>query len=178
MICSHPRSTCHYAARRGLFRSRPPVFRSTAVPRDWDVADIATLSSKRDSRPKQTHHDTIHIRREPDTYQFLCGNRCASEPGVCVRSTALTWRRYSPCETRIGLDLSCTPRMQSRRSVALRLRVLTLVLVAPFYIYSANAANISAPGLHAKAVKVNDKVSAYWPTDPVKCDLVVDGRNC
>jgi hypothetical protein len=39
----------------------------------------------------------------------------------------------------------------------------------------AHAANISAPGLHAEAVKANDKVSSYWPTDPVKCDLVLDG---
>jgi hypothetical protein len=39
----------------------------------------------------------------------------------------------------------------------------------------AHAARISAPGLHAKAVEANDKVSSYWPTDPVKCDLVLDG---
>lgn len=40
----------------------------------------------------------------------------------------------------------------------------------------AHAARISAPGLHAKAVQANDKISAYWPSDPVLCDLVLDGN--
>ncbi|WP_050418976.1 PAN domain-containing protein [Bradyrhizobium tropiciagri] len=40
----------------------------------------------------------------------------------------------------------------------------------------ANAATISAPGFHVSAYNKNNKVDAYWPSDPVKCDLVLDGE--
>lgn len=41
---------------------------------------------------------------------------------------------------------------------------------------TAHAARISAPGLHVSAYKSDNKVDAYWPSDPVKCDLVLDGE--
>jgi hypothetical protein len=38
------------------------------------------------------------------------------------------------------------------------------------------AANVSAPGFHLKASHANDQVSSFWPTDPVQCDLVLEGE--
>src|SRR6266487_973969 len=54
------------------------------------------------------------------------------------------------------------------------LAILVLLWVLGFYA-AANAANISAPGLHAKAVNAGGDISPYWPTDPVSCDLLLEG---
>jgi hypothetical protein len=61
-------------------------------------------------------------------------------------------------------------------------RILTLPVVALVFLVDpsplhdvAQAATISAPGLHAKASADNEKINSYWPTDPVLCDLVLDG---
>jgi membrane-bound ClpP family serine protease len=61
--------------------------------------------------------------------------------------------------------------MQMRRRGSAFATLMALVAL----ISTAHAAQISAPGLHAIAVKENDKISTYWPTDPVKCDLILDG---
>jgi hypothetical protein len=68
--------------------------------------------------------------------------------------------------------------MGGKVSVPLMFRLLCLVLLGVLADASspARAANISAPGLHAEAVKADENVSAYWPTDPVKCDVVLDGE--
>src|SRR5262249_19599075 len=67
-------------------------------------------------------------------------------------------------------------KMLSGSHINLARSLLALVFVLSCCMYSASAANISAPGLHVKTVKAIDKVSAYWPTDPVKCDLILDGE--
>jgi hypothetical protein len=62
-------------------------------------------------------------------------------------------------------------------------RILTLSVVALVLLvdpspphYVAQAASITAPGLNVKAYKAGDaKATADWPTDPVLCDLVLDG---
>jgi hypothetical protein len=41
----------------------------------------------------------------------------------------------------------------------------------------AQAADITAPGLHRKAFEANEnEIDKYWPTDPVLCDLVLEGE--
>src|SRR5262245_11896504 len=52
---------------------------------------------------------------------------------------------------------------------------LFFLLTACAFASETRAARITAPGLHATAVKANDKVSSYWPSDPVLCDLVLEG---
>jgi hypothetical protein len=79
----------------------------------------------------------------------------------------------------------------------LTLPILALALVDPPPLLSvAQAAQITAPGLHVKAFKAefdklpeslitmpepgvangNTKTSPFWPSDPVLCDLVLDGE--
>src|SRR5262245_19221571 len=58
---------------------------------------------------------------------------------------------------------------------------VTASIIAMFFLIAAgsagNAATISAPALHLKAYKADPgKVDPYWPTDPVLCDLVLDGE--
>src|SRR5215207_8927760 len=40
---------------------------------------------------------------------------------------------------------------------------------------AALAATIASPALHMKAAALDDKVNSSWPTDPVQCDLILDG---
>jgi ATP-dependent protease ClpP protease subunit len=63
----------------------------------------------------------------------------------------------------------------SRRTLAIT-KFTSLVWISIGVCAPAYAARISAPGLHASAYKENNKVDANWPTDPVKCDLVLDGE--
>jgi hypothetical protein len=65
----------------------------------------------------------------------------------------------------------------TRLRLALWLPLFALiVLLDPADLASdARAANIAAPALHLKATQANDKLSRYWPSDPVLCDLVLDG---
>lgn len=65
----------------------------------------------------------------------------------------------------------------TRLRLALWLPLFALiVLLDPAGLASdARAANIAAPALHLKATQANDKLSRYWPSDPVLCDLVLDG---
>jgi hypothetical protein len=50
-----------------------------------------------------------------------------------------------------------------------------MIICAVLGIYeSAYGAKITAPGLHVKASK-EDANDAYWPADPVLCDLVLEG---
>src|SRR5215510_2033963 len=53
--------------------------------------------------------------------------------------------------------------------------VMSIVLALSGGPEVAYAATISSPALHLKAFKADDKVSRTWPTDPVLCDLVLDG---
>jgi hypothetical protein len=47
----------------------------------------------------------------------------------------------------------------------------------PLLMSVANAADITAPGLHVKAFEANPKkIDEHWPSDPVSCDLVLDGE--
>jgi PAN domain-containing protein len=63
-------------------------------------------------------------------------------------------------------------RMRFRADVCLAiLLLLTVFSTCP----TAHAARISAPGLHAKAAAADDTVSPVWPTDPVSCDLLLEG---
>jgi hypothetical protein len=53
---------------------------------------------------------------------------------------------------------------------------LVLSVNPPNLLSIAQAASITAPGLHVKAYQADDKkISSYWPSDPVLCDLILDG---
>lgn len=76
-----------------------------------------------------------------------------------------------------------TQRLKTAAGAAIRFHLaLSLPLLVLFVLLDpagrvsvAQAANITAPALHLKATQANDKVSRYWPTDPVLCDLVLEG---
>jgi hypothetical protein len=59
--------------------------------------------------------------------------------------------------------------------VSLPLVALIVLLDPASQISAAQAADVAAPALHLKATQANDKVSRYWPSDPVLCDLVLEG---
>jgi hypothetical protein len=60
--------------------------------------------------------------------------------------------------------------------------ILTLLILALVFsddrlplLSVAQAADITAPAQHVKAWQANNESSTYWPTDPVLCDLVLEG---
>jgi hypothetical protein len=59
----------------------------------------------------------------------------------------------------------------------LSLPILALVFLVdpPPLLSVAQAASITAPGLHVKAYP-DENTTTYWPSDPVLCDLVLDGE--
>jgi PAN domain len=65
--------------------------------------------------------------------------------------------------------------MRIRSILTLPILALVLAVNPPDQFSLAHAARITAPGLHVKAVQANDKTSAYWPADPVLCDLILEG---
>ena len=62
-----------------------------------------------------------------------------------------------------------------RLALCLPLLVLIVLLDPASRVSVAQAANLTAPALHLKATQANDKVSPYWPSDPILCDLVLEG---
>jgi hypothetical protein len=58
-----------------------------------------------------------------------------------------------------------------------RIAAPAAVLLAFFFsiVTPAAAAIVWAPEEHALAVHKDNNISAYWPTDPVQCDLVIEG---
>lgn len=78
------------------------------------------------------------------------------------------------CGTRVQQGVRETAWRPAASRLALFLLTLGMLLSAapPSF-----AAKVTAPGLHAAAVKASDfKVSSYWPTDPVSCDLILEGE--
>lgn len=65
--------------------------------------------------------------------------------------------------------------MRIRSTLTLPILALVFSVNPPDQLSVARAASITAPGLHVKAVQANDKTSAYWPADPVLCDLILEG---
>jgi len=66
--------------------------------------------------------------------------------------------------------------MRIRSLLTLLIFALVFSVDPPLLLSIVQAASITAPGLHVKAFKADDKKpNAYWPTDPVLCDLVLDG---
>jgi hypothetical protein len=58
----------------------------------------------------------------------------------------------------------------------LTLPILVFLIGAPPLLPIAQAARITVPGLHLKAFKADEnKTSGFWPSDPVLCDIVLDG---
>ena len=77
----------------------------------------------------------------------------------------------------VARQLQALEKLKARIGLALSLPLLVLiVLLDPASgIPVARAANITAPALHLKATQASDKVSPSWPSDPVLCDLVLEG---
>jgi hypothetical protein len=66
--------------------------------------------------------------------------------------------------------------MRIRSILALPILALVFSLVPPRLLSVAQAARITAPGLHVKAFQADEKkTNAVWPSDPVLCDLILDG---
>jgi hypothetical protein len=62
--------------------------------------------------------------------------------------------------------------MWIRSTLALAFSALVFSVDPP--LSTVAQARVTAPGLHVKAYKTGD-VSPFWPTDPVLCDLILDG---
>jgi hypothetical protein len=67
--------------------------------------------------------------------------------------------------------------MRIRQILTLPIVALVFLVDPPLLRSVAEAADITAPGYHVKAFNADDKkTDPYWPTDPVLCDLVLDGK--
>jgi hypothetical protein len=66
--------------------------------------------------------------------------------------------------------------MRIRAILTLPILAVVLLIDAPPLLSNALAARITVPGLHLKAFKADEKkTDGYWPSDPVLCDIVLDG---
>src|SRR4051794_7254166 len=65
--------------------------------------------------------------------------------------------------------------MQFRSFLILSVLAVAFSVVPSPLLSLVRAASISAPGLHMKAATADDKTDAYWPGDPVLCDLILEG---
>src|SRR4051794_15861126 len=65
--------------------------------------------------------------------------------------------------------------MRVQSILSLWILVIVFSVNPPPLLSAAQAARISAPGLHVKAAQA-DKADGLWPSDPVLCDLVLDGN--
>lgn len=67
--------------------------------------------------------------------------------------------------------------MRAVRAILMLLLLGAALAVDPSALSVARAATITAPGRHLGAVRADaKKADPYWPTDPVACDLVLDGN--
>ncbi len=89
----------------------------------------------------------------------------------------LMQRHFRTTGGSVARQLQALERLKARISLApsLPLLVLIVLLDPASRIPVAQAANITAPALHQKATQASDKVSRFWPSDPVLCDLVLEG---
>src|SRR5438105_14583258 len=67
--------------------------------------------------------------------------------------------------------------MRAVRAILMLPMLAAALAVDPSALSVAHAATITAPGLHIGAARADaKKADPYWPTDPVLCDLVLDGN--
>jgi hypothetical protein len=67
--------------------------------------------------------------------------------------------------------------MRAVRAILMLPMLGAALAVDPSALSSAHAATITAPGLHIGAARADaKKTDANWPSDPVLCDLVLDGN--
>jgi hypothetical protein len=52
--------------------------------------------------------------------------------------------------------------------------MLLVVFASLGRLYPIAAADIASPALHLKATAKSDKADLHWPTDPVRCDFILD----
>lgn len=62
------------------------------------------------------------------------------------------------------------------RAFLLAVAVAIPIAISPLAVGEIRSAEIRTPAAHKKASEANDKVDAYWPTDPVLCDITLDGN--
>jgi hypothetical protein len=68
-------------------------------------------------------------------------------------------------------------KMRARSTLTLFILALAFSVDLLLLMSVAQAADITAPGLHRKAFTANEnEIDKYWPTDPVLCDLVLEGE--
>jgi PAN domain len=79
------------------------------------------------------------------------------------------------------LNLAYGPIRIRSYSVGTTLRIwldsmLLVVFASLGSLYPIAAADIASPALHLKATAKSDKADLYWPTDPVRCDFILNGE--